>query len=194
MKDMLLLSMMIETDRLRLIPCDIPHYEAVMKGGAALSQLLEVQVSEPWTEFPEGILISYDQMKSDPSLYGWFFYFIIHKAENKIIGNGGYKGKPDEQGVVEIGYEIMPDYRGQGYATEMVKGLLNNAFSYPEVNKVIAHTLPDYNASVRVLQKAQLKFNGVLKDFEDEAEVWEWEITRGIYEKYNWLSSYNALN
>lgn len=193
MVDVLFMSTMIETDRLCLIPCDIPHYEAVMKGGNALSRLLDVEASQPWTEFPEGILISYDQMKSDPSLYGWFFYFVIHKADNKIIGNGGYKGKPNEKGEVELVYEIMPDYRGEAYATEMVKGLIDNAFDFPEVNKVIAHTFADYNAAVSVLQNAKMRFAGMIKD-EEESDLWEWVMTRERYEQCTWLSSITALN
>ena len=53
-----------------------------------------------------------------------------------MIGTCAYKGKPDANGMVEIGYEIIPDYRLQGYATEAALALINHAFQFPGIQKI----------------------------------------------------------
>lgn len=171
---------MIVTRRLQLIPCTVQHYEAVLRGNKILSRLLGVRVRNGWTASPEAVLVSYDRLKNDPSLFGWFFYMIIHKKNKELIGTGGFKGKPDHEGTVEIGYEIRPDYREQGYATETAAALIRFAFSQPAVQKVVAHTLEEYNPSVKVLQNNQLKFAGAFPDQED-GKLWRWELKREDY-------------
>jgi RimJ/RimL family protein N-acetyltransferase len=36
----------------------------------------------------------------------------IHKADRVAIGGIGFQGGPDEAGMVEIGYNIVPEYEG----------------------------------------------------------------------------------
>lgn len=67
--------------------------------------------------------------------------------DRRLIGWGGFKGRPNATGMVEIGYEIVSDYRRQGLATEAAQGLLNFAVSHAEVQAVEAHTLPEHNPS-----------------------------------------------
>jgi RimJ/RimL family protein N-acetyltransferase len=52
-----------------------------------------------------------------------------------------------------VGYAIVSDRRRQGYATEVVGGLVAHAFSHPAVRCVIADTLPDLTPSIGVLKK-----------------------------------------
>ena len=74
-----------------------------------------------------------------------------------MIGGGGYKGKPTAEGMVELGYEITSNYRNNGYATEMARGLIAHAFTNNMVKSIIAHTLAEENASTKVLQKCGFK-------------------------------------
>ena len=98
------------------------------------------------------------------------------KDENLLIGNCGYKGPPKD-GVVEIGYEVIPEYRGIGLATEIAAVLVDNAINDPAVEKVIAHTLPEENASCKVLRKCGFTQVAEIFDKEDGI-VWRWEIER----------------
>ncbi|MFD2889666.1 GNAT family N-acetyltransferase [Chitinophaga cymbidii] len=172
---------MIQTLRLQLLTCTLQHFEALLHGNEALAQTLGVDVPENWTEYPEMVLVAYDKLRNDPSLTGWFFYLAVHQADNRLIGTASFKGRPTPEGVVEIGYEVSPDYREQGYATEMGLALIRFAFSHPYVSKVIAHTLEEYNAAVKVLQKCGLRFAGAVNGT-DVGELWRWEITREQYE------------
>ena len=55
-------------------------------------------------------------------------------------------------GTVEIGYSILPQWQRRGYATELAKLLLENAFSFLHVQRVIAQTTESNQASVAVLR------------------------------------------
>jgi len=171
---------MIQTSRLQLLPCTLQYFEALLHGNEALAQILGIDVPEQWTEYPEMVLVAYDKLRNDPSLLGWFFYLAIHKADNRLIGTAGFKGRPDADGAVEIGYEVSGPYREQGYATEMAEILIRFAFSHPYVSKVIAHTEEEYNAAVKVLQKSGLRFAGEINGRE-AGELWRWEISREQY-------------
>ncbi|MGI8583404.1 MAG: GNAT family N-acetyltransferase [Chitinophagaceae bacterium] len=76
-----------------------------------------------------------------------------------------------------MGYEIHNDYRGMGFAQEAANALTGFAFSYPEVIKVLAHTLAEENVSCNVLRKSGFSFVKQYNDPED-GEVWQWEFIR----------------
>jgi len=53
-------------------------------------------------------------LEQDPSGAVWDG-IIIHKADGVIISDLGFKGGPNEEGIVEVGYSIIPEYRTHGY-------------------------------------------------------------------------------
>jgi RimJ/RimL family protein N-acetyltransferase len=55
--------------------------------------------------------------------------------------------------MVEIGYSVLPEFRGEGLATEMVAGLVEWAKHQPAVRQIEAETAVDNEASIRVLEK-----------------------------------------
>ncbi len=171
----------IETENLFLIACDKEILQAAVEGNEQLENLIGVTVLDNWTEFGKGALMySLDKISEVKDEAGWWTYFPIHKADNKLIGSGGYKGKPTEDGTVEIGYEITPEYRNKGLATEMTKALISNAFSFRQVNRIIAHTLGEANASTKVLTKCGFKKTDEINDHE-EGLIWKWELLKSDY-------------
>ncbi|MEU1346899.1 GNAT family N-acetyltransferase [Streptomyces sp. NPDC005775] len=58
----------------------------------------------------------------DPSPYGP--YAIRRREDGLLIGGAGFHGAPDENGHVTIGYGLVESARGQGYASEALRGLL----------------------------------------------------------------------
>jgi len=173
-------NQIIETLNLQLIPCDATHFEAILRNKKELEPMLNVTVPDKWPTFPESMPHGYEILKSDPASFNWGFHFFVHAGERVLIGEGGFKGKPDEEGVVEIGYALVPEYRQRGFATEAARGLTDYAFSHPEVAIVQAHTLIDGSASINVLKKLGMKFIGSAQD-PDEGEVWCWRVERKDY-------------
>lgn len=109
----------------------------------------------------------------------WICMFRIRLLEDgSEIGSCGFKGAPDENGVVEIAYGIDEDYRNQGFATESAIALKGYAMSLPEVKTVRAHAKKENPASERTLVKCGFTYIGVFDDPEDGL-VNRWEVHSG---------------
>ncbi|MFI2189520.1 GNAT family N-acetyltransferase [Streptomyces sioyaensis] len=74
------------------------------------------------------------------------------------LGSIGFHGPPDDEGFVEIGYDLSPSARGAGWATEAVRLLAGWAAAHPEVRTVCALTEPENLPSQRVLERAGFRF------------------------------------
>jgi RimJ/RimL family protein N-acetyltransferase len=60
----------------------------------------------------------------------------------------------------------------------MARKLVELARRSAAVRRVIAHTLPETNASTRVLEKVGMTFVGEVMDPED-GRVWRWQVQTG---------------
>jgi [ribosomal protein S5]-alanine N-acetyltransferase len=120
---------------------------------------------------PQWLAALHESTGSDPWRFG---FFVIDRAQRRVIGSAGFKGPPDATGFVEIGYGIVSSCQGRGYASEAAAALLRFAFANQNVQCVRAHTLPAANASTRVLEKCGFRFAGPVVDPED-GPVWRWE-------------------
>jgi len=168
----------IETKNLRLIGCNSEILKAGIDGNENLETLLAVHVPDNWSEFGKTYLeYSLQKLTENTEESGWLTFFPIHKQDNKLIGSGGYKGKPTEIGTVEIGYEIAPGYRNKGLATEMTEALISNAFKDNRVKTVIAHTLAQENASTKILINFGFEKIEEIND-PDDGLIWKWELKR----------------
>jgi RimJ/RimL family protein N-acetyltransferase len=122
-------------------------------------------VSPAWLALLEG------SSQADPWIHG---FTLIDRVNSRAVGQCGFKGPPGTDGVVEIAYGIAPEHQGKGYATEAAAALTDYAFRQREVRAVRAHTLPENNASTRVLTKCGFRRVGEVIEPEDGL-VWRWE-------------------
>ena len=107
----------------------------------------------------------------DPWVLGFEIFAV---TENAAIGQCGFKGSPSTDGMVEIAYAIETQWHGQGFATESSTALTQFALQQEGVQTVRAHTLPESNASGRVLSKCGFVNVGEVID-PDDGPVWRWE-------------------
>jgi len=97
---------------------------------------------------------------------------ITLKGNKQMIGTAGlYRLKPHHHRS-ELGYMLLPEYRGKGIATEVVKLMLDFRFDQLNLHSMEAVIDPGNIASERVLQK-----NGFIK----EAHIKENEFFNGEY-------------
>lgn len=148
---------------IRLITPDLAAVDAALVGPAALGRVLGCDVADGWNGFPAALRRIRDRIASDPSGAVWWARLFLVPSPPTLVGWGGFKGPPRE-GVVELGYEIAPSWRGRGLAGAAVSELLLQAWAEPAVRAVIAHTLRVRNPSVRVLEKAGFRREGVVED------------------------------
>lgn len=78
---------------------------------------------------------------------------IEDAATGRLVGTCGYyRGFTDEAG--EIGYVLLPECRGRGYATAAVRAAVAFGFTALGLRRVLAFTDPDNHPSVAVLRRA----------------------------------------
>jgi RimJ/RimL family protein N-acetyltransferase len=109
---------------------------------------------------------------TDPWVFG---FAVVDVRLNQVVGTAGFKGPPDAGGRVEIAYGIVPEFRGRGYATTAAGKLVDFARGDLSVKLICAHTLPENNASTRVLAKNGFAYSGQVDD-PDDGTVWRWEL------------------
>ena len=174
----------LNTPRLRLMAATLMRYQAELHNRQLLAELLQAEVPSGWPPpLNDADSMNYfiDYIADHPDAAGWtMWYFIFRGGEGMrdlLIGNGGFKGLPGEDGSAEIGYSVMEAHHGQGYAPEAVAALLTWAFNDPRVRRVTAETFPHLRPSIRVLEKNGFRYLGPTA----EAPVIRFEITRGEY-------------
>lgn len=155
--------MVIHTERLRLIPCDAAVARAALEAPWRLPTLLGVRVEGQWPppDLAEVLPGYVDALEIDPSLLGWGVWLILDEPGELLLGDVGFKGPPDEEGRIEVGYGILEPFRSRGFATEAVLALIDWARLQPGVEEVTASSLIENRASARVLAKAGFSRLGV---------------------------------
>ena len=150
---------MIQTVRLEIVPATPALVHAALEGHIALATGLGAAVPSSWPpEYLDADSLNFTlaRFAEGADQMGWWLHFVVLRSgiePRTLIGSAGFCGRPTPDGSVEIGYGIVSDRRRQGFATEVVRGLVAHAFSYPSVRRVIAHTLPELTPSIGVLEK-----------------------------------------
>jgi RimJ/RimL family protein N-acetyltransferase len=123
------------------------------------------------------------RLEEAPHETGWWTWYLVLREDASgarfLLGVAEFKGKPTSDGTVEIGYSVLRQAQGFGYATEAVKGLLSWAFEHAEVSRVTAETLPELTPSTRVLEKSGFVTIG---EGSEEGFI-RFELSRAEYER-----------
>ncbi len=160
---------------MRLIPATPRLLRAAAVGPAELAAELAVEVPDGWPEFPAAIPATIEFLRLFPEQSAWSMYFFVDEDATSLLGSGGFKGAP-ANGMVQIGYEVAPCWRGQGVATRAVSALIDVARASDEVHTIAAHTLGTENHSVSVLRKQGFTKVSTAADG-SFGEIWRWERT-----------------
>jgi ribosomal-protein-alanine N-acetyltransferase len=166
----------VSNSRIQLLPLDPAHARALLRSEPEYKSATGRNVAAGIRDFffmaPAGYRDDIER-GSKPDVWRFGFAVILDES-NEWIGCAGYKGAPDADGMVEIAYGIAPAYEGRGLASEVAEGLVAYAFRQTSVRLARAHTLPERNASCRVLEKCGFTHVGPVTDPEDGL-VWRWE-------------------
>ncbi len=139
---------MIHTERLRIYPASREQMEALIASEG------DADLKKAYSEMLEGCL-------RRPEQWDWYAIWMIEGKDGSHLGDLCFKGL-GEDGAAEIGYGILEEHRGQGYATEAVLAACRWAFSHAEVKSLEAETEAGNLASRRVLEKCGFRPNGAV--------------------------------
>lgn len=149
-----------------LIPSTAESARAELESAEALGRVLRVEIDPSWPpELYDRPAVEWNlrMLEDDPDSAGWgTWYFGLRRvgAPVLLIGAGGYKGKPSDAGEVEIGYSILAAHQGRGHGTAAAAQLVDRALEDPQVKCVLAETIPELTASIKVLERNGFRFMG----------------------------------
>jgi RimJ/RimL family protein N-acetyltransferase len=151
----------IETPRLLLRKPRLDDAQAIFNGWAQDQEVTRYLTWCPHTrveqtqKFIQGCLLAWQQKTRFP-------YMNALKATGEVIG----MIDPRMEGhKVEIGYVVARSYWGKGYAPEAVQAVIDWAFQQPAIYRVYATTDVENIASRRVLEKAGMQCEGILRKY-----------------------------
>jgi ribosomal-protein-alanine N-acetyltransferase len=163
----------LETKRLQLIPFTLDLKKAAMHDRSRLVEMLGLYVPGHWPgpDLAEALPFFVENMEKAPFEPAWD-WIAIHRLDQGVIGGIGFMGGPDEDGIVDVGYDVVPEYRKQGYATEMARSLVAWAFQETTIKIVTASCLEDNIGSIKVLE------NAGMHRLEPDRNMLKWEIRK----------------
>ena len=85
---------------------------------------------------------------------------IIDKAKQRYIGGSGLRTVDGCRAVIDIGYALAPKFHGNGYATEAVGALVDDAFANRGAERIFANVFVGNQTSRRVVEKLGFRLEG----------------------------------
>lgn len=152
----------IATPRLILLSADHALLRADALGHDALAVAAGAIVPANWPpeHHDQGVIEWVLQaLDREAPVDPWHFYYLLLRAPLTFIGTCGMKGAPDARGCVEVGYSVLAQFQGRGFATEAVLELIRAAFAAGAA-EVAAQTYPSLLPSLRVMQKCGMAPTG----------------------------------
>ncbi|WP_263383429.1 GNAT family N-acetyltransferase [Granulicella arctica] len=159
----------IHTPRLTLIAITPEMLHAEQANDGSLAAILNCTLPLNWPPVdwePHVLDILLAQFERHPHQSSWHRYITLPDVNgtSTLIGMVGAFWRDTAPAECEIGYTILPPWEGRGFATEAVRALIdvirNDQQIQPPLTSIMAHTLPHLLASIRILEKCGLTFEG----------------------------------
>jgi ribosomal-protein-alanine N-acetyltransferase len=85
------------------------------------------------------------------------FCAVIEKASGKFAGWCGL-WRLKETGETEVGYALIKEFRGRGYAAEASEAFLKYGFETLNLDEIVAVARPENRASWRIMEKCGMTY------------------------------------
>ena len=122
-------------------------------------------------EEPTPLRFRIPRVKASPEFAEIAIILAISKESNEVVGSAGFHDFPDEIGMIEIGYGIVPRMQNQGLGKELLIGMWKMICTRDDV-KILRYTAsPDNARSLHIVRKLGFTEIGVQIDPEDGPEL-----------------------
>jgi ribosomal-protein-alanine N-acetyltransferase len=91
---------------------------------------------------------------------------VVHRSESRLVGTCGFLDWYQDSFRAEIGYALASKYWGQGLMTEAVRAIFTFGFETMQLNRIQGRCEVENIASIRVMEKAGMRREGVLREHE----------------------------
>ena len=154
----------LETERLvlsQLVPEDAPFALELLNDPAFVDQIGDRGVrnlADATHYLVRGPILSY-------ALNGFAMYRVNLKATGEGVGETvGMCGLVTREGLhdVDVGFAFLRRFWSQGFATESARAVLEYGRTKIGLKRIVGITAPENNASIRVLEKIGMKYEGLV--------------------------------
>ena len=101
---------------------------------------------------------------------GFGMYRMQVKATGETAGLCGLVNRPTLDDV-DLGYALLPEFCGRGYAVEAAAAVLADAHARLELRRIVAIVDPRNAGSIRVLEKLDFRFEKMVRLSHDDIEL-----------------------
>ncbi len=149
----------IETDRLIIIPMTYSMVRSILVGDNSMFDKLGINFNGKWP-LPDTLdILNFikDTMNKNDEVSGYDVWMVIKKEDRSVIGDAGFKGTPNENGEIEIGFGLIDEEQKKGYGYEVASSLIEWASKIDEVKVIKADCLIDNIGSAKLLKKCGMR-------------------------------------
>ena len=114
---------------------------------------------EPLVDLEQARAVLRDYPMADYRTHGFGRWACVLRETGEVIGFAGLKYLP-ETGEVDLGYRLLAECWGRGYATEACLAVIEYGFKTLRLARITALVRPENVRSVRVLEKCGLRVAG----------------------------------
>jgi [ribosomal protein S5]-alanine N-acetyltransferase len=161
----------IATARLTLVSLTPSLLRTVSDGDlAAVERQLGARVGAGWEQgVPARLRLQ--QLAADESEQPWLVRAVVTSRPSRVVGSVGFHAPPDDDGRVEIGYDIVAGERRKGYAREAARALLEWAWATGRARTCVASVAPHNEPSLALIRSFGFQHTGEQIDEIDGLEL-----------------------
>ena len=148
----------IETQRLRLVPLQLPDAAAMVNGHRPVRARWADGYPTDGTLVAAGLVLA-AEAEGEP-LGPWGVYQIVRRADDVVIGDCGFLGPPDHHGWVHSGLGLVDLDQHHDLAVDALRALVTWAKAQPGCSRVMADAAATNHAYIRVMEAAGLRHAG----------------------------------
>lgn len=149
-----------ETHRLRLREFVPEDAEAFYELGTN-PEIIRYTGDGGFTSLAQAETVLCERPIADYRKYGFGRWAMVVRESGRLIGFAGLKYL-DDLCEVDVGYRLIPDFWGQGLATEAAHACVRYGFNTLKLKRILGLVVPANVASVRVLEKSGLEFEKMI--------------------------------
>lgn len=162
--------LIFETERLLCRPLSLQDYSDFEEGRVPNWS----QFSNPYNHLIQGpspLAFRIPRVKLDPSFAEIAIVLAIEKITKEIIGSAGFHDFPNEDGMIEIGFGVVPEKQNLGFGKELLHGMWGEIVKRPDVKTLRYTVSPTNDASMHIIKSSGFALIGEQIDEEDGLEL-----------------------